>query len=97
MRDPRVRRRIERVVQWALPYVANSAAHGLGPFEFRAADLRKVFGNVSSNPLSGWLYANLMRQTGHYRVHEYSFSYEFKVEGLEKVLRLMAEKPQHNI
>ena len=82
---------MQRVVNWAVPYVAG--AHGDGPHEFMAIDLRKVFGNYSGNPLSRWLYANVMRQTGHYRQYEFAFKYDIKLDGLEKLL-LMLQPPK---
>lgn len=66
-----------------------------------AIDLRTVFGNTSSNLLARWLIANVLQQTGFYRVHEFAFSYVFRPEGIEKLLRLMAEstprKLQHTL
>ena len=64
MGDPRVRRRINAVIDWVLPYVAQ----GTGPYEWSAKNLRKVFGNTSNNALSRWLMANVLQQTGFYRV-----------------------------
>lgn len=96
MSDPRVRRRVQRVIDWALPHL-----HDAKPYEFMAIDLRTVFGNTSSNPLAKWLISNVLQQTGFYRVHEFAYSYVFRPEGIEKLLRLMAEsaprKMQHTL
>jgi hypothetical protein len=86
MNDPRVRRRLRAVLDWALPRVPFP-----GPFEIMAKDLRKVFGNTSNNALARWLMANVLQQTGFYRVGEFPYSYFIRPEGLEKLLALLAE------
>lgn len=85
MSDPRVRRRINAVIDWVLPYVAR----GTGPYEWSAKNLRKVFGNTSNNALSRWLMANVLQQTGFYRVDEFPYSYVIRPEGVEKMLALL--------
>ncbi|KPF48329.1 hypothetical protein IP87_02905 [beta proteobacterium AAP121] len=90
MGDPRVRRRINAVIDWVLPYVAQ----GTGPYEWSAKNLRKVFGNTSNNALSRWLMANVLQQTGFYRVGEFPYAYLIRPEGIEKMLALLQEADQ---
>jgi hypothetical protein len=75
---------MQAVVDWALPRMASE-----GPYEFMAKDLRKVFGNTSNNALANWLVANVLQQTGFYRIGEFPFSYVIRPEGLEKILGLL--------
>lgn len=60
-----------------------------------ATDLRRVFGNTSNNALSRWLMANVLQQTGFYKVGEHPFAYFIRPEGLEKVLRLLRDFEGH--
>jgi len=90
MRDPRVRRRVNAVIDWVLPYLAQDT----GPYEWSAKNLRKVFGNTSNNALSRWLMANVLQQTGFYRVGEFPYAYVIRPEGIEKMLALL-DKGNH--
>ena len=56
-----------------------------------AKDLRKVFGNTSNNALARWLMANTLQQTGFYSIGAFPFAYFIRPEGLEKMLRGLAE------
>jgi hypothetical protein len=81
-----VRKRIRVVIDWALPRLTSP-----GPFELMAKDLRAVFGNGSSNPLSTWLMANALQQTGFYKVGAHPYAYFINTDGLEKMLKLLAD------
>lgn len=78
---------------WALPHVAHGTPDV--PHEFMAKSLRKIFGNASNNDLSRWLMANVLQQTGFYRMGEFPFAYFIRRDGLEKMLTLLenAEAP----
>lgn len=56
-----------------------------------ASDLRKVFGNASNNDLARWLMANVLQQTGFYKVGAHPYAYFLRPDGLEKILRLLRE------
>jgi hypothetical protein len=84
---------MEAVIDFLVPYLAHtgraSESEGVGPYEFSALRLRQVFGNASNNQLSGWLLANVLQQTGFYRVGEFPYSYFILPNGIEKILRLL--------
>lgn len=57
LNDPRIRRRIETILEWALPMM------NLGePFQCHRDTLTEIFGNQSSNKLGKMLRAKLLRE-----------------------------------
>ncbi len=80
--DPRVQRRIASVLAWCAlrldPHSPEAVHHD---------ELRRVFG-TATNPLTAWLRANLLIQTGTYLPRAKSFSYLLNEPGVEKLRAL---------
>lgn len=81
--DPRVHKRITSVLDWCDLHLSTAKARPI-----HATVIRKVFGNPTSSELAAWLSANLLQQTGAYKVGGSSFSYMLSERGLAKVKAL---------
>lgn len=58
--------------------------------------LCEVFGNTGKG-LAKWLFANLLTRSGHYVAGKQSFSYKLKIEGYDKIYRLLAVEPPSDV
>lgn len=85
-KNPRIVRRAEIVLAWAEKFIGRKK-------EIRVsnAEIRKVFANKDRDP-GRWFYSNLLIQVGHYRVGEYPYAYILKMEGYEKIFRLLGRE-----
>ena len=85
-KDPRVRARTQKVLDWALPMVAMDE-----PLLIDHGELTAVFGNQTSNALSKWLRGVLLVRIGFYDVDDPSLSYSVSRDGYEALLRAMSK------
>lgn len=78
-------------MEWAAPILMMTS-----PREIYASEVRKAFGNVSSNPLAAWLYSRIARQEFFYRKSTeaqrgHPWSYSVSAEGVEAILKRLVE------
>lgn len=78
-------------MEWAAPILMMTS-----PREIYASEVRKAFGNVSSNRLAAWLYSRIARQEFNYQKSTeaqrgHPWSYSVNVEGVEAILKRLAE------
>lgn len=91
LNDPRVRQRVQAVLQWCRPMLGQKRAKPIN-----SATLRKIFGNTSQ-PFGRWLRSNLLMQVGGYEVGKASYSYYLNEAGYEKVCALVAVSSQTSV
>jgi hypothetical protein len=82
--DPRVKRRVRRVLEWARPILIRTR-----PSPVASAELTKEFGNQKGN-LAAYLRANLLKQSGRYKVGKLFLDYSIKREGYDRLCAAIA-------
>ena len=85
--DPRVKRRVLKVLAWAEPRLS----WHVGEF-IDSSELTGVFGNQTSNPLSKWLReVVLRREHDSWVVGEQSYAYLISWEGCKRLRILIGD------
>lgn len=82
--DPRVKHRVELVLNWARPILIEKK-----PRPVSSEELTKIFGNQHQR-LSGYLRANILNRSGMYRVGSKFFDYSIRREGYAKLAAAVA-------
>ena len=84
LNDPRVRARVQKVIDLVLPLLTLDE-----PTQLDAVVLTRVFGNQTSNPLSRWLRDAVLDCVGFFDVDDAALSYVINKNGVELLLRAL--------